>query len=61
MTDRETRRLSAFVDVFNLFVPTSQGQYFFDSIDEFRNRTAAELVYQNAVTNDAVTVGILAF
>ena len=41
------------LDVFNLFVPRSLGQYVFSSIANFQNRTATTLNYQNAVTNDA--------
>ncbi|MEO0816298.1 MAG: TonB-dependent receptor [Pseudomonadota bacterium] len=41
-------------DVFNLFVPGSEGSYEFDSIADFENRTASSLFYQNAVTNDEV-------
>ncbi len=41
-------------DTFNLFVPGSEGSYVFDSLDDLRNRTAASLFYQNAVTNDEV-------
>ena len=39
-------------DVFNLFVPGSEGVYSFDSITDLQNRTAASLFYQNSVTND---------
>ncbi len=45
------------LDVFNLFVPRSQGQYVFSSIANFQNRTATTLNYQNAVTNNAVDGG----
>jgi hypothetical protein len=50
------------LDVFNLFVPTSQGQYIFNrvdplnpaaAIDDFRARTAQSFTYQNAISNDA--------
>ncbi|MEL6663238.1 MAG: TonB-dependent receptor, partial [Pseudomonadota bacterium] len=41
-------------DVFNLFVPGSEGEYSFDSIADFQARTASSLFYQNAVTNDEV-------
>lgn len=41
-------------DVFNLFVPGSEGSYEFDSIADFQNQTASSLFYQNAVTNDEV-------
>jgi len=41
------------LDIFNLFVPRSQGQYIFSSIENFENQTATSLSYGNAVTNDA--------
>jgi hypothetical protein len=41
------------LDVFNLFVPGSKGEYVFDSIDDFANQTAASLFYNNAYTNNA--------
>lgn len=41
------------VDVFNLFVQNSLGNFFFDSIDDFENQNAAEIEYQNAFTNNA--------
>lgn len=41
------------LDVFNLFVSNSEGQYIFDSIDAFRNRTATSMTYQNAISNNA--------
>lgn len=47
------------LDIFNLFVPNSEGQYFFDCItptatctNAFSTRTARELRYSNAVTNN---------
>jgi len=39
-------------DVFNLFVPGSEGSYDFDSIVDLQNQNAASLFYNNAVTND---------
>ena len=41
-------------EVFNLFVPGSEGSYEFDSLEDFENGTASSLFYQNAVTNDEV-------
>ena len=40
------------LDIFNLFVPRSQGQWTFDSIDDFEAQSAATLSYGNAYTND---------
>ena len=40
------------VDVDNLFAPNSEGQYFFESIENLRNREASALIYENAITND---------
>ncbi|MFZ5608481.1 MAG: TonB-dependent receptor [Pseudomonadota bacterium] len=41
------------LDVFNLFVQTSQGYYQFNSIDDFENRRASFFRYNNAVSNNA--------
>lgn len=41
------------LDVFNLFVPRSQGFYTFNSIADFEARRAATFSYQNAVSNNA--------
>jgi hypothetical protein len=41
------------LDIYNLFVPRSQGQWTFDSIDDFENQVAASLSYGNAFTNNA--------
>jgi outer membrane receptor for ferrienterochelin and colicin len=41
------------LDVFNQFVPRSLGQYIFNSIADYQNRTAASFSYSNAVTNNA--------
>lgn len=41
------------LDIFNLFVPRSQGQYIFSGIANFENRIATNLNYTNAFTNDA--------
>ncbi|MHA6287542.1 TonB-dependent receptor [Maricaulis sp. CAU 1757] len=38
--------------IFNLFVPGSEGSYEFDSITDLRNRVASSLFYNNAITND---------
>lgn len=43
-------------EIFNLFVPNSDGTYYFDSIRDFTNGFAGELIYRNALTgnpNDA--------
>ncbi|GLR71148.1 TonB-dependent receptor [Agaribacter marinus] len=40
------------VDVNNLFAQNSEGSYAFDSIEDLRNATASELLYNNAVTNN---------
>ena len=41
------------LDIFNVFVPRSEGQWTFASIDDFRNQAAASLSYSNAFTNVA--------
>jgi carboxypeptidase family protein/TonB-dependent receptor-like protein len=41
------------LDIFNLFVPRSEGQWTFASIDDFENQIAARLSYGNAFTNTA--------
>jgi hypothetical protein len=41
------------LDIFNIFVPRSQGQWSFASIDDFEDRQARSLSYQNAFTNNA--------
>ena len=40
------------VDVDNLFAQNSEGSYAFNSIDDLRNALAAEVTYNNAVTNN---------
>ncbi|MCK5042023.1 MAG: TonB-dependent receptor, partial [Sphingomonadales bacterium] len=40
------------LDVFNLFVPGSRGDYTFDSIDDFEAQTPSSVYYSNAVTNN---------
>ena len=40
------------LDVFNLFVFRSEGEYDFDSIADFENRNASSLNYRNAFTNE---------
>ncbi len=39
-------------EIFNLFVPGSEGSYDFDSITDLQNRVASSLFYNNAVTNN---------
>jgi hypothetical protein len=41
------------LDIFNLFVPFSTGEYTFSSIENYQARTASRLSYSNAYTNDA--------
>ena len=41
------------LDIFNLFVNRSQGQWVFESIDAFEAQSALSLSYRNAFTNDA--------
>ncbi len=41
------------LDIFNIFVPRSQGQWAFTSIDNFENQVAQSLSYSNAFSNDA--------
>jgi hypothetical protein len=41
------------LDIFNLFVPRSAGEYYFNSIDDYERGQASRLVYSNAYTNDA--------
>ncbi len=41
------------LDIFNLFVQTSQGRYAFNSIADFEARRAQSLTYINSTTNDA--------
>ncbi|MGE0029763.1 MAG: TonB-dependent receptor [Steroidobacteraceae bacterium] len=41
------------LDIFNLFVARSQGQYIFSSIANFENQIASNLNYTNSFTNDA--------
>ena len=40
------------VDVFNLFIQETRGEWRFNSIDDFEAGTPAFLIYQNAVTNN---------
>ncbi|WP_084396231.1 TonB-dependent receptor [Henriciella aquimarina] len=45
-------------DIFNLFVQESEGEFRFDSIDDFRNGLASRVIYENAAgTNNAVDGG----
>ena len=48
------------LDIVNVFVPRSEGQWTFASIDDFEGQAAASLSYVNAFTNDA-TDGAAAF
>ncbi len=41
------------LDIFNLFVNRSEGQWIFSSIDDFENQVATSLSYRNAFSNDA--------
>lgn len=41
------------LDVFNMFVPYSLGEWKFDSIEDFRNKEASSFSYSNAYTGDA--------
>lgn len=41
------------LEVFNQFVPRSLGQYIFNSIADYQNRTAASFSYSNAFTNQS--------
>jgi hypothetical protein len=41
------------LDIFNVFVPRSEGQWVFASIDDFEAQAATSLSYGNAITNDA--------
>ncbi|HEU4517552.1 MAG TPA: TonB-dependent receptor, partial [Steroidobacteraceae bacterium] len=41
------------LDIFNIFVPRSEGQWVFSSIDNFENQLATSLSYSNAFSNDA--------
>jgi hypothetical protein len=40
------------LEIFNLFVDSSEGRYTFNSIADFAARRASQLVYQNSFTND---------
>jgi outer membrane receptor for ferrienterochelin and colicin len=41
------------LDIYNLFLPFSRGQYYFSSIANYAAGTASSLTYANAGTNDA--------
>jgi len=40
-------------DIFNLFVPNSDGTYYFDSIEDFAAGRANQLIYRNALSGNA--------
>ena len=40
------------LDIFNLFVPRSEGEYYFNSIDDYAAQRASRLDYSNAFTNN---------
>lgn len=40
-------------DVFDVFVPNSRGQYYFDSIADYQAGRASQLIYANSVTGNA--------
>ncbi|PIC00719.1 hypothetical protein CSW60_03935 [Caulobacter sp. X] len=40
-------------DVFDVFVPNSRGQYYFDSIADYQAGKASQLIYANSVTGKA--------
>ncbi len=45
------------LDIFNLFAPTSEGEYDFDSIADFEARNASDFSYSNAFTNNKLDAG----
>ncbi|MFK8032424.1 MAG: TonB-dependent receptor [Gammaproteobacteria bacterium] len=45
------------LDVFNLFRPTSEGEYFFDSIADFEAQVASGFNYENAFSNNKIDAG----
>ncbi len=49
------------LDVFNLFVPNSLGVFYFDSLADFQNRRAGQLILQNAVPSLNSDDGAAAF
>lgn len=43
------------LDIFNLFLQNTKGSYSFDSIEDFENRQASRLIYQNSTSLDPAT------
>ncbi|NWG54267.1 MAG: TonB-dependent receptor [Hydrogenophilaceae bacterium] len=39
-------------DIYNIFLPNSDGTYYFDSIDNFAAGLASQLIYRNAISGD---------
>ncbi len=42
-----------FIDIFNIFVPSSDGVYYFDSVADFQAGRANRLIYNNAISGNA--------
>ena len=43
------------LDIFNLFLQNTKGSYTFDSIEDFENRQASRLIYQNSTSLNPAT------